>query len=102
MISRHVLIAAALLLASAPAAAAKPRFDPAALESIQPGASESDVVALFGKPMRRATLDSGQYELTWVRPGGAVFVTYYTGATLLFSADGKLVRVARTVDTRNR
>lgn len=80
-----------------------PNYDPAIISSIQPGTSESEVIAKLGRPTSTTTLGDGTRQLMWVHSTGTALGTGSArSAMLLFDQSGKFVKVMSTNQTNIR
>ena len=72
------------------------RFDADALKQFQPGTTtEQDAIAKLGQPMAVSTYANGNRLLQWQYVyGTAIGVGGGAHAAILFSPDGKMIRVA--------
>lgn len=76
-------------------------FDVASVQSIQPGTSEAQVIAMLGRPNVRTRLTDGSEMLVWSYGHAAAFGSA-TGksAALEFDPAGRYIGVVSTSETR--
>jgi len=75
-------------------------YDPAVVTTIQPGTSQSDVIAKLGSPTSVTSLADGTRQLMWVHStGNALGQASARSAILQFDQDGKFIRVMSTNQT---
>ena len=95
-----IIIAVAIAALSGPALSG-PRYDPAVLEQLRPGATVDEVEALTGKAREVVTKHDGTSVRYYERmSGGIISRVRFRAAWLEFGPDGRFVRVYQTSDTK--
>lgn len=92
------VLVAALLLAGC--ASMGTNFDMAAVNTLQAGMTEAEVVARLGQPNNRVMRPDGQQMLSWVHSQANFLGSAKAkSVSLLFGPDGRLVRPVATTQT---
>lgn len=87
---RFIPICAALLLAGCVSMGTN--YDPAAVNRLQKGMTQTEVIQMLGKPNTISTLPDGRVQLGWVHSTGSMFGANARAVSLLFDANGKLLQ----------
>lgn len=77
------------------------KFDPAAVASLQPGMTKDEVFARLGKPNGTAFMPDGREIDSWVysHANGLTGSANARTASVIFGADGRLIRVGSVGQT---
>jgi hypothetical protein len=67
-------------------------YDPAAVNRLQKGMTQTEVIQMLGKPNTISTLPDGRVQLGWVHSTGSMFGANARAVSLLFDANGKLLQ----------
>lgn len=70
-----------------------PSYDPAAVARLTPGMDRAEVIALLGCPSTTVTLADGSQHLVWTHSRGSISGARARSLTLVFSPEGKCVRI---------
>lgn len=95
------LVAAALALGAC--ASIGPNYDPALVETLKPGMTKAQVMALLGKPTTTSRVADGTQQLMWVHSRGTMFGTAQArSVTLGFDAADRYLGTVSQAETNIR
>lgn len=97
---RLAVLTAVVLLVSG-CASVGTNFDPAAVQSLQPGMTEAQVIQVLGSPNSRTRLADGSEMLGWTYGHAVAFGSASGKAAILrFGPDGRYVGIMSSTETR--
>jgi hypothetical protein len=92
----------ALALGCAACVSMGTNYDPTVVSSIQPGATEAEVIARLGPPTSRTAVADGTTQLMWMHSRGDALGRASARIATLEFRDGRFVRVVVTNETNIR
>lgn len=103
MMRMRVLMAALALAPVAGCVTMGPDYDPALVDTFQPGMSKAEVVAKLGRPTTTASLPDGRQQLMWVHSRGNMLGRASGRAVMLmFGQDGRYIGLVSSSETNLR
>jgi hypothetical protein len=101
MTSRFIPAVAAVLLSGC--ATIGTNYDPAIIDSFEPGMSKAQIITQLGRPMTVASLPDGRQQLMWVYSRGTMFGTARgQSVMLMFDKQGSYIGVVSQAETNIR
>jgi len=93
IVRKQIVVLAALL--STGCMSAGTNYDPAAVQRLRVGMTETEVIQMLGKPNQVIRNSDGSERLVWVHSTGSMFGANARSVGLPFGPDGRLTDVPR-------